>query len=123
VYGCAVSLYFLSLDRKKVAKKDQGKPDCSARFALQTPHISLQKKLFDLNKDEYKCEQKIRHQGFLAEVTAVQQPNQCVCTDVLYPHPCLIFSLFLSFVLRQKKERLSFKKRTRKRISYLREKK
>jgi len=37
------SPYFLSLDRKKVAKKDQGKPERSARFALPPPHIPLLK--------------------------------------------------------------------------------
>jgi hypothetical protein len=33
-------LYFLCLDTKKVTKKNQGKPERSARFALPTQHIS-----------------------------------------------------------------------------------
>jgi hypothetical protein len=33
-------------DAKKVTKKNQGKPDRSARFALPTPHITLRKKFF-----------------------------------------------------------------------------
>jgi hypothetical protein len=40
-------LYFLCLDAKKVTKKNQGKPERSARFALPTPHIPLRKMLFD----------------------------------------------------------------------------
>jgi hypothetical protein len=48
-------------------------------------------------------EVRIIHQSLTVEVTAVLQLNQGVCTDVLYPHPCLIFSLLLSFVSRQKK--------------------
>jgi len=38
-------LYFLCLDAKKVTKKNQGKPERSARFALPTPHIALRKDL------------------------------------------------------------------------------
>jgi hypothetical protein len=48
-------------------------------------------------------EVRIIHQDLTVEVTVVLQLNQGVCTDVLYPHPCLIFSLFLSFVSKQKK--------------------
>jgi hypothetical protein len=45
-----ISPYFLSLDRKKVAKKDQGKHDPSGRFALPAPHIRLRAKTVDYNK-------------------------------------------------------------------------
>ena len=43
------------------------------------------------------------HQGTNVEITVVQKLYQGVCTDVSSPHPCLIFSLFLSFASRQKK--------------------
>ena len=38
-----IVLYFLCLDAKKVTKKDQGKPDRSARFALPSPHFRLRR--------------------------------------------------------------------------------
>jgi hypothetical protein len=33
-------IYFLCLDAKKVTKKNQGKPERSARFAVPEPHIT-----------------------------------------------------------------------------------
>jgi hypothetical protein len=39
----------MCLDAKKVTKKNQGKPDRSARFALPSPHISL-RKMFSIYK-------------------------------------------------------------------------
>ena len=44
-----IVLYFLCLDAKKVTKKNQGKPERSARFVLPAPHITL-RKMFLLNK-------------------------------------------------------------------------
>jgi hypothetical protein len=47
-----IRTYFLCLDAKKVTKKNQGKPERSARFALPTPHLTLRKMYFVLEEDK-----------------------------------------------------------------------
>jgi len=45
--------YFLCLDAKKVTKKNQGKPDRSALFALPSPHISYSIKICAEKKNTF----------------------------------------------------------------------
>ena len=53
----------------------------------------------------------------MAEATVVQKLNQGVCTDVLYPHPCLNFLLL--FLSREKVKEILITKGTKRQPLYL----
>jgi hypothetical protein len=54
----------------------------------------------------------ILYQESIAEATVVSLLNQGVCTDVLYPHPCLNFLLL--FLSREKVKEIFIIKETKK---------